>query len=87
MADYRARYPRYFCCGNGVKQMVSAAFGFNQRTGLLPLEGDPESARGGVTSWAIYSVYENFFHLSWKKIISLCIMGLRYTEYILYGTY
>ena len=57
MADYRARYPRYFCCGKGVKQMVSAAFGFNQRTGLLPLEGDPESARGGVTSWAIYRLW------------------------------
>lgn len=41
--------------------MFWAAFGFNRKTGLLPLEGDPESARGGVTSWVIYNVYENFF--------------------------
>lgn len=46
-------------CGKGVKQMFWA-FGFDQRTGLLPLDGDPESARGGVTAWVIRDVYEAF---------------------------
>lgn len=40
--------------------MFWAAFGFNRRTGLLPLEGDPEAARGGVTAWIIRGVYESF---------------------------
>jgi transposase len=40
--------------------MFWAAFGFNRRTGLLPLEGDPEAARGGVTAWVIHGVYESF---------------------------
>lgn len=40
--------------------MFWAAFGFNRRTGLLPLEGDPEAARGGVTAWVIRGVYESF---------------------------
>jgi hypothetical protein len=36
--------------------MFWAVFDFNQRTGLLPLDGDPEAARGGVTA----CVYELF---------------------------
>ena len=39
-------------CGKGVKQMFWAAFGFDRRTGLLPLDGDPDS---------IY--YDNFDYL------------------------
>lgn len=45
-------------CGKGVKQMFWAGFGYDKRTGLIPLEGDPESARGGVTAWVISHVYE-----------------------------
>ncbi|BDD59129.1 hypothetical protein MAP00_009280 [Monascus purpureus] len=40
--------------------MFWAAFGFDRRTGLLPLDGDPESAHGGVTAWVIHGVYETF---------------------------
>lgn len=47
-------------CGKGIKQIFWAAFGYNRRTGLLPLEGDPESTRGGVTAWIIRGVYEVF---------------------------
>jgi transposase len=47
-------------CGKGVKQMFWAAFGFNRRTGLLPLDGDPDAARGGVTAWVIRGVYKSF---------------------------
>lgn len=47
-------------CGKGVKQMFWAAFGYNRRTGLLPLDGDPQSTRGGVTAWIIRGVYEAF---------------------------
>ena len=36
--------------GKGVKKMLWAAFGHNRRTGLIPLDGDPLAARGGVTS-------------------------------------
>jgi transposase len=34
-------------CGKGVKKMFWAGFGYNIRTGLVPLDGDPESRRGG----------------------------------------
>jgi transposase len=39
--------------------MLWAAFGHNRRTGLVPLDGDPLVARGGVTSWVIkeYQAY------------------------------
>jgi hypothetical protein len=33
--------------------MLWAAFGSNRRTGLVPVDGDLEAARGGVTSWVI----------------------------------
>jgi transposase len=48
------------CTGKGVKKMLWAAFGHNRRTGLVPLDGDPEAARGGVTSWVIRALYEAF---------------------------
>jgi transposase len=40
--------------------MLWAAFGSNRSTGLLPLDGDLESPRGGVTSWVIREVYRAF---------------------------
>ena len=48
------------CSGKGVKKMLWAAFGSNRRTGLMPLDGDPESARGGVSAWVIKAVYQAF---------------------------
>jgi hypothetical protein len=46
--------------GKGIKKMLWAAFGSNRRTGLVPLDGDPEAPRGGVTSWVIREVYRAF---------------------------
>lgn len=48
------------CSGKGVKKMFWAAFGHNRRTGLIPLDGDPLAARGGVTSWVIRALYSAF---------------------------
>ena len=48
------------CSGKGVKKMLWAAFGHNRRTGLIPLDGYPLAARGGVTSWVIRALYEAF---------------------------
>ena len=47
-------------CGHSVKQMFWGAFGHNHRTGLLALEGDPDSARNGVTARIIVEVYRAF---------------------------
>jgi len=47
-------------CGKSVKKMFWAAFGQDIRTGLVPLDGDPEAARGGVTGWVITEVYRAF---------------------------
>ena len=46
--------------GKSVKKMLWAAFRQDARTGLVPLDGDPESARGGVTSRVIVEVYRAF---------------------------
>jgi hypothetical protein len=46
--------------GKGVRKMLWAAFGSNRRTGLVPVDGDPEAPRGGVTSWVIREVYRAF---------------------------
>jgi transposase len=46
--------------GKGIKKMFWAAFGEGIRTGLLPLDGDPESARGGITGRVIVEVYRAF---------------------------
>jgi transposase len=48
------------CSGKGVKKMLWAAFGHDRRTGLVPLDGDPEAARGGVSSWVIKELYQAF---------------------------
>jgi hypothetical protein len=40
--------------------MLWAGFGYNIHTGLIPLDGDPESACGSVTSWVICGVYQAF---------------------------
>jgi hypothetical protein len=36
--------------GSKVKQMFWAAFGERYRIGLVPVDGGPDSARGGITS-------------------------------------
>jgi hypothetical protein len=46
--------------GKSVKKMLWAAFCQDLRTGLLPLDGDPDSARGGVTARVIVEVYRAF---------------------------
>ena len=48
------------CSGKGVKKMLWAAFGHDRRTGLVPLDGDPNSAKGGVTSFVIRDLYTYF---------------------------
>lgn len=48
------------CSGKGVKKMLWAAFGCNRRTGLVPLDGDLQAVRGGVTSWVIRALYQAF---------------------------
>lgn len=40
--------------------MFWAAFGYNKRTNLVPLFGDPDSARGGVTSRQILSCLQEY---------------------------
>ena len=40
-------------CGKGVKKMVWAAFGQDIHTGIGPLDGDPESPRGGTQSMTL----------------------------------
>jgi len=40
--------------------MFWAAFGDNVRTGLIPLDGDPDSERGGVSGRVIRDLYEAF---------------------------
>ncbi len=39
--------------------MFWGCFGYNSRTELLALNGDPTSARGGVTSRIIWHVYRD----------------------------
>ena len=46
-------------CGRSIKKMFRAGFGYNTRTGLVPLDGDPESLRGGVTSMVIRDLYKD----------------------------
>jgi hypothetical protein len=38
--------------------MFWVAFGQDIRTGLVPLDGDPEAKRGGVTGWVIRELYQ-----------------------------
>jgi len=40
--------------------MLWAAFGHNRWTGLVPLDGDPDAPRGGVTSKVIVELYRAF---------------------------
>jgi transposase len=40
--------------------MFWATFRHDIRTGLIPLDGDPDSARGGVSSRVIYHLYSIF---------------------------
>lgn len=47
-------------CGKGIKQMFWAAFGASIRTGLIPLDGDPDAQRGGVTARIISILYQSF---------------------------
>lgn len=47
-------------CIKSVKKMFWAAFGQDIRTRLVPLDSDPESVRGGVTSRVIIDLYKAF---------------------------
>lgn len=49
---------KVLCSGKGVKKMLWAAFGYGIRTGLVPLDGDPLAARGGVSGWVMSCVYQ-----------------------------
>ena len=40
--------------------MLWAAFGWNRRTGLIPLNGDPLATRNGVSSWVIRELYRAY---------------------------
>lgn len=40
--------------------MVWAGFGHNTRTGLVPLDGDPESPRGGINSMVVHDLYKAY---------------------------
>lgn len=44
----------------GKVEIFWAAFGQNERTGLVPLDGDPDSTRGGVTSLVFVQLYRAF---------------------------
>ena len=46
--------------GKGIKKMFWAGFTHDRQTGLVPLDGDPMSRRGGVTSSIIYDLYQSF---------------------------
>ena len=46
--------------GKEVKTMLWAAFRYNQRTGLTPLDRDPTAQRRGVTSSVIRALYQTF---------------------------
>jgi transposase len=48
-------------CGKQIRQMFWACInGDTRRTGLIPMDGDPESPRGGVTSRVIQSTYSTY---------------------------
>ena len=47
-------------CGKSVKKMFWAAFGQDSRTGLVPLDGDPDAPRGGITGRVMVDLYEAF---------------------------
>jgi transposase len=40
--------------------MFWAVFGFEERSGLVPLDGDEEARRKGVTGWVIRALYSAF---------------------------
>ena len=46
--------------GKGVKKMFWAGFKYNRRTGLVPLDGDPNSRRGGISASIIYDLYRSY---------------------------
>jgi hypothetical protein len=48
------------CSGKGLKKTPQAASRRNQRSGSAPLNGDPNSRRGGVTSFVIRDLYRAF---------------------------
>lgn len=47
--------------GRVMKQMFWAGFGESWRTGLVPLDGNPKSPRGGVDRFIIEALYSAFF--------------------------
>lgn len=55
----RKRDVRQERVNKGIKQMFWAGISHNRRTELIPLEGDPASARQGVSSRVINDLYRN----------------------------
>jgi transposase len=47
-------------CGKGVSKMFWAAFSYERRTSLVPLNGDPLAPRGGVTARRYLAVLEEY---------------------------
>src|SRR5699024_1734442 len=46
--------------GKSVKQMFWAGFSHNRRTGLVPLDGDPDTRHSGVTNSIISDLYQSY---------------------------
>jgi hypothetical protein len=54
MHDIKAKQTR-----KSLLKMFWAGFGYNIYTELVPLDGDPDSRRGGVTAKVIYNLYQD----------------------------
>jgi hypothetical protein len=57
-----------------VKQMFWAGFGDAFCTGLVPLDGDPKSIRGGVMARVIYDLMKPGFPNCFNLVIFFCMM-------------
>ena len=58
----------------GIKKMFWAGFIHDRRTGLVPLDGDPMSRRGGVTSSIIHTLTSHFSLALYNQEIFLCMI-------------
>jgi hypothetical protein len=65
-------------CGKGVKQMFWAAFGFNPRTGLLPLDGVQKLLVEELLDGLSVMFMNHFYQMSYSLGISSCMMELLY---------
>lgn len=73
--------------GKSVKQMFWAGFSYDRRTGLVPLDGDPDSRHHGVTSSIISDLYRSYLPILFTLEISLCMIMLRFIQQLLYRQY